>query len=72
VKEKVYTINNVVPTQGENKPWELRVVNSKKLNPIQKAFGHLFYWAGFYDERRTINFFLTELGISPFLKLYQC
>ena len=59
-----------MPMQGEFKTWELKIVNSKHMTSTQKAFGHLFFWAGFYDERKTILFFLEKLGVSPFLKLF--
>jgi hypothetical protein len=49
----------------------IRVVNSKVLNAAERSFCRLFYWAGFYDDRKTINFFLSKLGMSPFMKLYQ-
>ena len=52
-------------------PWEIKTVNAKQLSPIQSSFVRLFFWAGFYDERKTIEFFLSELGISPFLKMYR-
>ena len=49
--------------------WELRIVNTKQLTKTQKLFGHAFYWAGFYGERKVINLFLDRIAISPFVKL---
>lgn len=30
-----------------------------------------FYWAAFYNDRFIIKFFLSKLGISPFMKLFD-
>lgn len=33
-------------------PWTLRRLHANNLNQIEKAYGRLFYWAGFYGEKK--------------------
>ena len=41
------------------------------MTKIQFLFGSLFYWAGYYGLKETVDLFLNKLGVSPFIKLYN-
>ena len=56
---------------GTHKCWEIRIVKHRQLSKIQFLFGSLYYWAAFYGQFETVELFLSKLGISPFIKLYN-
>ena len=55
----------------EKKPWVVRIFNSKDLTPVQRSFLPLYYWAAYYNMQETVDLFLGQLGISPFVKIHQ-
>ena len=52
-------------------PWTLRRLHAHNLNRVEKAYGRLFYWAGFYGEKKLCQLFLKKIGVSPFMKFHD-
>ena len=56
--------------QQKKQTHNLKIVNHKVLSLGQLQFCRMYYWAGYFGYNEMIEFFVSSLGISPFLKLY--
>lgn len=49
----------------------IRYLEVSQLNPTQETFSRAYYWAAFYDREKLIDMFLNDIGMTPFIGIYN-
>ena len=72
IKEKVFNVKAEFRANDLNAQQLLLLkVKANDLTNIQKAYCTLYYWAAYAENKELVNKFLVELGVSPYIKMFN-